>query len=237
MKEVFKYQKIVLSALSGQVEDFYLVGGTALSSFYFHHRESYDLDFFTKDFSWRRVNEVVKGLEQKTGKKVQTALEEKTKKFAQRRTCEMLLGNKESLKIDFVEDFLDVLKPFEKVNGVNVASLDDIYYRKVYAVTGVPDGGDKLGKMKTKGGRQEARDLFDLYYLSHTYKRLSSFVQEFSDHVYIEGLVTWWQSINKRDMQQGIGEIHAPQTGVNPDAEFALAQEPQGILERGFVPR
>ncbi len=231
MKEVFKYQKVVLAALSDQIEDFYLVGGTALSSFYFHHRESYDLDFFTKDFSWKRVNEVVKGLEQKTGKKVQTALEEKAKKFAQRRTCEMSLGNKESLKIDFVEDFLDVLKPFTKVNGVNVASLDDIYYRKVYAVTGVPDSGDKLGKIKTKGGRQEARDLFDLYYLSHTYKRLSSFVQEFSDQVYVEGLVTWWQSINKRDMQQGIGEIITDKKLEYVEIDKHLGKEMNLILE------
>ena len=231
MEEVFKYQKVVLGMLSGQIEDFYLVGGTALSNFYFHHRESYDLDFFTKEFSWKRVNEIVKGLEQKTGKKVQTTLEEKAKKFAQRRTCELLLGNKEVLKIDFVEDFLDVLKPFEKVNGVNIASLDDIYYRKVYAVTGVPGDKDRLGKIKTKGGRQEARDLFDLYYLSHTYKRLSLFVQEFSDQVYVEGLVTWWQSINKRNMQQGIGEIRTDKKLEYVEIDKHLGKEMNLILE------
>lgn len=231
MEEVFKYQKVVLTALSGQIEDFYLVGGTALSNFYFHHRESYDLDFFSKEFSWKRVNEIVKELEQKTGKKVQTALEEKAKKFAQRRTCEILLGNKEVLKIDFVEDFLDVLKPFEKVNGVNIASLDDIYYRKVYAATGVPGDKDRLGKIKTKGGRQEARDLFDLYYLSHTYKRLSSFVQEFSDQVYVEGLVIWWQSINKKDMQQGIGEIRTDKNLEYVEIDKHLGKEMNLILE------
>lgn len=30
------------------VECFYLTGGTALSSWYLHHRASYDLDFFAK---------------------------------------------------------------------------------------------------------------------------------------------------------------------------------------------
>jgi len=29
---------------------FYLTGGTALARFYFHHRESLDLDLFTNDF-------------------------------------------------------------------------------------------------------------------------------------------------------------------------------------------
>ena len=31
-------------------QHFYLTGGTALARFYFHHRESLDLDLFTNDF-------------------------------------------------------------------------------------------------------------------------------------------------------------------------------------------
>jgi predicted nucleotidyltransferase component of viral defense system len=31
-------------------EQFYLTGGTALARFYFHHRESLDLDLFTNDW-------------------------------------------------------------------------------------------------------------------------------------------------------------------------------------------
>lgn len=31
-------------------EHFYLTGGTALARFYFHHRESLDLDLFTNNF-------------------------------------------------------------------------------------------------------------------------------------------------------------------------------------------
>ncbi len=31
------------------LEHFYLTGGTALSSWYLHHRESYDLDFFSDE--------------------------------------------------------------------------------------------------------------------------------------------------------------------------------------------
>ncbi len=32
------------------LKNFYLSGGTALSSWYLHHRESYDLDFFSEKF-------------------------------------------------------------------------------------------------------------------------------------------------------------------------------------------
>jgi len=41
----------VLSVLSGEIPDFYLTGGTALSRFYLHHRFSEDLDFFADNIS------------------------------------------------------------------------------------------------------------------------------------------------------------------------------------------
>jgi len=47
--------KKVLAALAGQADGFYLVGGTALSLYYFEHRESYDVDLFTKDLSINRL--------------------------------------------------------------------------------------------------------------------------------------------------------------------------------------
>ena len=38
------------------LDNFYLSGGTALSSWYLHHRESYDLDFFTqRPFDGERI--------------------------------------------------------------------------------------------------------------------------------------------------------------------------------------
>ena len=37
-------------------ENFYLTGGTALASWYLHHRESYDLDFFSENrFDYDRL--------------------------------------------------------------------------------------------------------------------------------------------------------------------------------------
>ena len=49
----------ILEKLSNKVDKFYLAGGTALSWFYFHHRESYDLDFFTKEFSQEEIQKVI----------------------------------------------------------------------------------------------------------------------------------------------------------------------------------
>ena len=72
MKEdkVLQYQKIVLRTLANKIDDFYLAGGTALSLFYFQHRLSVDLDFFTAKFSIKRINEVVSYLQNKLNKKI-----------------------------------------------------------------------------------------------------------------------------------------------------------------------
>lgn len=43
------------------LKDFYLSGGTALASWYLHHRESYDLDFFSdRPFSADRISSWIK---------------------------------------------------------------------------------------------------------------------------------------------------------------------------------
>ena len=58
MKPIIKEIGRVLKALSGKMEGYYLVGGTALSLFYFQHRESYDLDLFSKEFSKKRIENI-----------------------------------------------------------------------------------------------------------------------------------------------------------------------------------
>ena len=60
-------QQQILKHLSSQIDDFYLAGGTALSLFYFDHRESIDLDFFTPEFSSLRVEKVIHFLTESSG--------------------------------------------------------------------------------------------------------------------------------------------------------------------------
>lgn len=50
------------------LKNFYLSGGTALSSWYLHHRESYDLDFFTdKPFNGDQITGWIKSRQDKIG--------------------------------------------------------------------------------------------------------------------------------------------------------------------------
>jgi predicted nucleotidyltransferase component of viral defense system len=208
MKKILEAQEQVLSGLSGCLDGFYLVGGTALARGYFHHRESYDLDFFTKDYSVKKIEETAKLIGERTQKKLRPIVDSDGKKgFVRMRRYAMPLGEGEPLKIDFVEDLTDIVKPFKRVEGIDFASLDDIYLRKIYAVTGIITGKDKLGRVQTKGKRQEARDPFDLYHLSNTYKRLSVFIGEYPERVEIHALLQWYHSLNKIEMSLGLGDI------------------------------
>lgn len=211
MQRILEAQEQVLTSMSERMDGFYLVGGTALARGYFHHRESYDLDFFTKDYSVKKIEAAAKLIGERTRKEIKKITESQGKKgFIRMRRYAMSLGKGEPLKIDFVEDLTDILKPFKRVGGIDYASLDDIYLRKLYAVAGIIIGADKLGRIETKGKRQEARDLFDLYHLSKTYKRLSIFISEYPERVEIHALLQWYHSLNKIEMSLGLGDIVTP---------------------------
>ena len=60
MKELkFLQPRRILPALADKVDEFYLAGGTALSMMYYQHRESYDLDFFTRTFNSVQIEALV----------------------------------------------------------------------------------------------------------------------------------------------------------------------------------
>ncbi|MFA5160510.1 MAG: nucleotidyl transferase AbiEii/AbiGii toxin family protein, partial [Candidatus Omnitrophota bacterium] len=112
MEKILKYQKTVLKILAGKLGEFYLAGGTALSSYHFqHHRESYDLDFFTQRYDPAEVDAIVAHLKSRTSKKMNVvAREESKKKFADIRRYDLMMDIKNALRIDFVKDVHDLLE-------------------------------------------------------------------------------------------------------------------------------
>ena len=125
------FQKLIFDELSREEslrENFYLGGGTALSVFYFQHRYSEDLDFFSqKEFdqnlSIKIMSKLVKNLDI-------------TSKMTKKDTVlwfELQKGS-ESLKIDFL-DF-----PYKRVEkglayqGVQIDSEKDIGANKILTV-------------------------------------------------------------------------------------------------------
>lgn len=139
-------QKKVLALISGEenLSGFYLSGGTALAAFYFEHRYSDDLDFFTAG----QVDTVFL-----TGfvKKVADSLGAKDVRFEKlydRRQFFLEMGYGD-LKIEFTEY---PFKQFEMpgvLAGVKVDSLRDVSSNKLMAML----------------DRFDPKDFVDLYYI------------------------------------------------------------------------
>lgn len=131
-------------------EYFYLTGGTALAHFYFHHRESLDLDLFTNRFEqdFTQVNQAVLGILHAL--KLQITSQVATDTFLQYIVTE---ATGTLLKVGMVKDVPVHFGPLVERDGVRLDSLENIGSNKVLAVF----------------GRTDAKDFIDLYWiLQHT---------------------------------------------------------------------
>jgi len=203
-KTIRKYQDKVLEKLAGRIDEFYLAGGTALSLFYFQHRLSVDLDFFTRNFISMRVEEEVRYLEKALSKKIELIGQNLTGKAAKILIYNVHFSPKGILKLDFVEDVIEPLKPTKTVEGIRILSLEDIFLRKLYAVCGSISDIDALGRKEVLGGRISAKDFYDLYFLSHTFMSLSKFIEEYGNLVMMEGLIRWFRKYDRMTMMDGV---------------------------------
>lgn len=120
---------------------YFLTGGTALSEYYFQHRCSEDLDFFSRaerDVS-QDSREFQNFLESQA---LETAAELSSSTFTR------LYVGPEKLKVDLANDVKAQMAPVENFGGVMVDSLEDIAVNKVCALS-----------------RHEPKDYIDLYFI------------------------------------------------------------------------
>lgn len=218
--------------MAGQIDDFYLVGGTALSLYYFQHRESLDLDFFTHDFKRERILDTIKLLSEKLGKKIELVKEQGHRDRAKIMIFTFPAGKSESLKIDFVQDFFDFIKPPKLINGIKVLSLEDIFLKKIFAITGTSQTEDLIGRKITKGGRQEAKDYYDLYCLSHIFMRLSDFSFKYGNYIIREALVRWFRTFDRTNIKTGLLELKLKRPVDYRDMERHFKKEIDKILQK-----
>ena len=186
-------QKQILKLVVEEYPQVYLVGGTAISLLY-RHRVSEDLDFFTQNYSSKLHREIVTYIKRKTGFKYGLIEEEKRRKYLPMAVYEFQVGKDIVLKVDFVRDVADLIRPRNK-NGI--ADIEDLYYRKMLAVIGWKAGESKAGKALA-GGRQKTKDLFDVYYLSAHVKPLNQWFPGCFDLNAYERLTAWYLSIPKQ---------------------------------------
>ncbi len=207
MDKIIKTRNETLKLLANKLEGFYLAGGAALSLFYFQHRESLDLDFFTKDFSRTKIETLMSDLSKDIGLKAVLEGEVDKKGFAKMLVYSLRIDESDSLKIDFVGDVNKILEPLSMVDGISILSKQDIYLRKILTACGSITIVDSLGRSAFVGGRQEAKDFFDLYFLSKTYMSLSNFVAEYCQQPQKESIIVWFKSYDRLEIKAGLTEI------------------------------
>ncbi len=181
-----------------------LCGGTALARFWLHHRVSWDLDFFLPEgFNATRLASAIKSagikltvLDLVDGLKIANQLHG------------TVSHNGSDLKVSFIEDaYYDLYPALERQLGgvpVKTEPIEGLYHRKLRTVSGHVADGEQ-----PDGGRQAARDLFDLYVLSRAHSPILEFMQtlpyEFPKAAFCNGIASmpWF------DLMQELGEIDA----------------------------
>ncbi len=137
---------------------YFLTGGTALSGFYFYHRESIDLDLFTfETIEIESVRQVFESIATKADLSLdhRVATEGYHKFF--------LTGKKEELKIDLVKDQKVHFGDIKTFGKIRVDSIENIGSNKITAIF----------------GRTEAKDFIDLYFILR--KKLFTFAKLLQD--------------------------------------------------------
>lgn len=212
IKLIEEYLDKILVILKEKIDSFYLAGGTALSRIYFKHRGSYDLDFFTQNFSEHAIEEATKTIQEALNIKVKLKGITDEKGKVQLRTYYAQINEKDSVKIDFVEDTCPLILPTKKVEGVFVLSKEDIYIRKIFAICGSKKEITDEGRNYFIGGRKEAKDYFDIFRLSTIFMPLSEFVLTYCSRTQtiIERLVIWQKTYDRFEMRSGLVDLITP---------------------------
>ena len=144
-------------------------------------------------------------------KKLPAAIDLKADNLSEANQIKMMVYNVQIenhvIKIDFVEDVLPLINPSQRKNEINVLSVEDIYLKKIYAVGGFAAGLDDVGQVKFDGGRQKAKDLFDLYFLSKDFLSLSEFVGRYCDQPRKEGIIRWFRKFDRLEMKIDLADI------------------------------
>lgn len=127
---------------------FYLTGGTALSAFYLHHRESEDLDFFSeKSFTQEFIESKLSVLGKTHNFTFTIRQIENVTNYI------LIFTDKEELKVDFVSYPHRRLFEGIKVGNFTIDSKNDI----------------AINKMLTIMQRTTSKDFVDLYFLLQEY--------------------------------------------------------------------
>lgn len=182
--------------------------------FYYEHRESDDLDFFTQDYSKERILNIIENLKTNSGWPIELVKEQTSEQLVRIAVFIIKMDHKKECKIDFVEDYVPLMKPLKQVDGIRILSLEDIYLRKIYTIAGHIPSLNDIGQKVVLGGRQRAKDFYDVYCLSTITTPLSEFVSGLQNHTLTEGIIRWYRTYDRMTMQDELLDLP---TKTKPD--------------------
>lgn len=194
-------QKTIQKIVWAHFKDFYLTGGTALA-FHFKHRFSEDLDFFTQNYHSFSPEKVMDLIQKETGFGFELISEQTNKKFVPMQIYSLNLTGDIPLKIDFVQDAVPNIEKTKK----GIHSIQDIFFRKCSIGIQVTKNKEPLGQ-QIPGGRQTAKDIFDLYYLSKNYQPISEFCLSHFPIESLENLCSWYRRFSRMDLKLDLQDL------------------------------
>lgn len=205
-KAIREIQMELLAAFAKAAKSFALAGGTALELFYLKHRFSRDLDFFSPKYDEKEIKRLLEIFSDKVSAKIKLENEFFSPDHARVRFYSL---NKKAtgvtMKIDFIEDVLFAKPDIRKFNHIPVYGAKEIYLQKITALTGTRLTEDEIGR-EVITGREEARDAFDIYYLSKKIEPLRLFMKKLK-RPYQRGVVQWYRSFSRQELKLGISDL------------------------------
>lgn len=187
-----------------------LCGGTALARFWLDHRISYDLDFFLPEGF--RAGELARACKQAGLNLDVIDLVDDLKKANQLHVY-MQPEGMDSIKVSFLEDaYYTVYPPMNKALGdqeVLTECVDGIYHRKLRTVAGHASEGDAV-----IGGRQTARDIFDLHVLSKAHLPILPFIERLPYHFPLDAFCNGLVSMPWFDLADELAQIQASERWI-----------------------
>lgn len=198
--QIRQAQNKFLKVFAENASHFALAGGTALELYYLNHRFSVDLDFFSPRYEVKEINKILSSAQEVFGSKVILENELNTSGRAKVRFYTINIKDTDRpLKIDFVEDVFLEKPVIKKFNEVPVYSVENIYYQKIIAISGVIPQVDEADRQIVVG-RRKARDIFDIYKLSKKIKPLSEFLKDIPQN-FQRGAIHWYRTFSRKEFQ------------------------------------
>ncbi len=146
--QLTELQRAVLSEFFRRERGFFLTGGAALAGYYLGHRRTDDLDLFTTDeAAFSRSRYVMPAVAEALGGCVDVRQDAPDfRRYAVTRGPDVLV-------VDLVRDRVPQMRPTKaEIDGVLIDSPEEILANKLTALV----------------GRQEERDIVDVYFLEQT---------------------------------------------------------------------